>query len=76
MTEAVGSSPVIGNNVPILICYFLTRKQPCELDFTEIYDNKLFYKKHCRQTSVLITPYSLKLIRICLVMRTQNTHTT
>ena len=62
MTEVVGSSPFIGKNVPhfsFFNCYFIACKQLCELE-SQVYDKKLFDKKHCRQTSasVLSTPYS------------------
>ena len=47
-------------------------KQPCELEFMGFMRKKLLDKKTLRQTiaSILFTPY----IRICLLMRNQNTH--
>mgnify|MGYP000267102231 CR=1 FL=1 len=51
----------------LFICYFITCKQPCELEFTGFMIKQCFDKNHCRQTiaCVLFTPY----IRICLLMR-------
>jgi len=68
MTEVARSSPVVGNTFPLFRICFLTYG---------IYVKMLFDKKrHWRQTiaSVLFTPYSLTLVRICLLMRNQNTH--
>ena len=44
---------------------------PYPMGIHGVYEKKLFDKKHCRQTiaSVLFTQY----IRICLLMRNQNT---
>ena len=72
MTVVIGSNPVIGNHFPhfsFCICYFNVQTALC-IDVQEIYDKQLFDIRHWRQTitSVLFTPYSLKLIRICLLM--------
>ena len=75
-TEIAGSRPVIGRHLPFYFLFYdmQTALLPCELEFTRFMIKSCVLKKHCRQTiaSVLFTPY----IRICLLMRNQNTHKT
>ena len=68
MTEVVGSSQVIGNGFPHF--NFFPCKQTCRLEFMGFMIN--IATKQLQE--LYYTLYSLTLIRICLVMRKQNTH--
>ena len=53
------------------ISYFLTRKQTCKLEFYVLQIKSCLIKTLLPNNYI---PYSLTLLRICLVMRNQNTH--